>query len=435
MLTGLKPPVWAFVAMFAGIPVWWALGLSGFIWPLLAFPMAAWLAFQPRLRYPAGFGLWLLFLVFVLASGVGIDGPARLASYLYRAALYGSATVVLLFVYNVSEARLPTGRVARSIAVVWAATVAGGFAGLLLPTVEFSSLTQLVLPQSITSVPFVRSFVRPGFAETTVLLGYPVPRPRAPFNYTNQWGANLALLTPFLFFFLAHARRRATRLLAVALLVLSVIPIVVSLNRGLWLSLGVGVLYVALRLGLRGDLRALSAVVAFIAVLIALLVASPLGGLVSDRFDNPNTEGRAGLYQEAVDVVRDSPVVGFGAPLRGEDTSGGPSVGTHGQFWTVLVSQGVVGAGLYVAWLLRLLTATARARQERLWLHAVVLVAIVQLPFYAGLPAQLHLVMVAVAVVLRREQALSVPVRSSDVGHAARDLSAPAPAIAARAPS
>ena len=399
-----RPPVWAFVALFGGIPVWWALGLAGFVWPVLAVPMAAWLATRSHVRYPPGFALWLLFLVFVLLSGAGIDGPVRFASYVYRASLYGSATVLLLFVYNVPSTWLSALRVTRVMSVVWLATVAGGFAGLALTGVEFRSVTEALLPQSVSSVPFVKSFVRPGFAEASGLLGYPVPRPKAPFNYTNQWGANLALLTPFVFAFLTMTRRPALRVAGAFLVAVSLIPVVVSLNRGLWLSLGVGVVYMAVRLALRGDLRALGGVAALIAVLGALLVASPLGTIVVDRFANPNTESRAGLYVEAAEVVRESPVVGFGAPLRGEESPDGPSVGTHGQFWTVLVSQGLAGAAIYVVWLLTVLRATSRAPRALLWMHAVVLVAVVQLPFYSGLPAQLHIVMVAVAVVLREQR-------------------------------
>jgi hypothetical protein len=400
----VRPPVWAFVALFGGIPVWWALGLAGFTWPLLAVPMAAWLMTRPDVRYPPGFALWLLFLVFVLLSGAGIDGPVRFASYLYRASLYGSATVLLLFVYNVPSTWLSALRVTRVMSVVWLAAVVGGFAGLALTGVEFRSVTEVLLPQSVSSVPFIKSFVHPGFAEASGLLGYPVPRPKAPFNYTNQWGANLALLTPFAFAFLVMTRRPALRIAGACVLALSLIPVVVSLNRGLWLSLGVGILYMAVRLALRGDLRALGGVGALIAVLGLLLVASPLGTIVADRFANPNTESRAGLYVEAAEVVRESPVVGFGAPLRGEESPEGPNVGTHGQFWTVLVSQGLAGAVIYVAWLLTVLHATRRAPHGLLWMHAVVLVALVQLPFYSGLPAQLHIVMVAVAVVLREQR-------------------------------
>lgn len=405
---GRTPPVWAFYALFAGIPVWWALGLSGFVWPVLALPMAGWLALRPSIRCPPGFALWLAFLAFVLASAVALDSGERLAAYVYRASLYASATVLLLFVYNVGPEHLPRRRAVAAVCVAWLSAVLGGFAGLLLPGVDFRSVTELVLPASVTSVPFVQSFVHPGLAEVSVLLGYDVPRPKAPFNYTNQWGANLALLTPFAFA-LMHVASRRLRLATGVLVAASLLPIVLSINRGLWLSLGAGVLYLAVRSAFRGDLRALSRVLALVAFVGVLLTVSPLGDVVQDRLDRPNTEGRATLYSSAAEVVRESPVIGFGAPIESESPNS-PSVGTHGHFWTVLVSQGIVGLLLYVAWLARQLWATRRAGRDLLWLHVVVIIAVVQLPFYAALPAQLHILMVALAVVLREQPATGATV-------------------------
>ena len=409
-------PVWCYYALWLGLPVWCALGLGGFIWPLLAAPMAAWLVMQRRLRYPPGFGLWVLLLVLVLASGVAIGEPARLASYVFRAAMYASVTVLLLFVYNAPSARLPTRRAVQAMAFVWAVAVAGGFAGILFPGLEFRSVTEALLPQGVAGVPFIRSFVHPGFAETTALLGYPVPRPKAPFNYTNQWGANLALLTPFLLACLTATRRRGVRIALATGLTVSLVPVLVSLNRGLWLSLGVAIVYVAVRYGLRGDRRAVAGVVALLAVLVLVLAVSPLGDLVTDRFTvNANTESRTGLYQDAVSVVQKSPVIGFGAPVEAEGEPDGPSVGTHGQLWTVLVSQGILGLLVYLAWLATVLRATAGAPRDQLWLHAVVVVAIVQLPVYSALPAQLHIVAVAVALVLRDQHERQAELRRETV--------------------
>jgi len=35
----LLKPGWALFVLFVGFPIWWALGLGGFIWPVMAFPM------------------------------------------------------------------------------------------------------------------------------------------------------------------------------------------------------------------------------------------------------------------------------------------------------------------------------------------------------------------------------------------------------------
>ena len=54
-------------AMFVGYPLWWCLGLGAMSWFVFAIPMA-WALFRAeRIRVPRGFGVWLLFLAWVLA--------------------------------------------------------------------------------------------------------------------------------------------------------------------------------------------------------------------------------------------------------------------------------------------------------------------------------------------------------------------------------
>ena len=69
-------------------------------------------------------------------------------------------------------------------------------------------------------------------------------------------------------------------------LALSVVPIVFSLNRGLWLSLGVGLAYAAVRFGALRDTRRVMRVVGAVVVVGTLVAVSPLGGLVTARFSH-----------------------------------------------------------------------------------------------------------------------------------------------------
>ena len=73
--------------------------------------------------------------------------------------------------------------------------------------------------------------------------------------YSNGWGSTLGLLTPFFvldFFVLGSARRRRYGVLVA---VIGLVPIIMSLNRGLWLSVGVAFAYVALRRALQGNVK------------------------------------------------------------------------------------------------------------------------------------------------------------------------------------
>ena len=72
-----RHPGWPLVALLAGYPLWWALGFGDFVFILLAIPMAArmyaWRAHSLRpVRTPPGFGLWLLFLLCMLAGATAL---------------------------------------------------------------------------------------------------------------------------------------------------------------------------------------------------------------------------------------------------------------------------------------------------------------------------------------------------------------------------
>jgi hypothetical protein len=91
-------------------------------------------------------------------------------------------------------------------------------------------------------------------------------------------------------------------------------------------------------------------------------------------------------------------------------------IGTHGQIWLLLVSQGVVGASLYVGAQVLMLVKSRKAPPDSVgfWANTAMFVALVQLPFYSQIPVQLQLVMVAAALALRsRGQEPARPVASA----------------------
>ena len=71
----LLPPRWPLHALFAGFPLWWVLGLGGFIWLILAVPMAAWLLRQKTVLAPRGFTIWVAFLLWMFGSGTRSTAP------------------------------------------------------------------------------------------------------------------------------------------------------------------------------------------------------------------------------------------------------------------------------------------------------------------------------------------------------------------------
>src|SRR5688572_23655832 len=127
-------PGWPVYTLIFGLPVWWFLGLGSLIWPVFSIPMALWLWRQPNVRAPRRFGLWVLFIAWVFASVTQLTEGGQLISFGYRLALYTSAGILMLYVYNLDQRSMPQHRVIQMAAALWAMTIAGGFAALLWPT-------------------------------------------------------------------------------------------------------------------------------------------------------------------------------------------------------------------------------------------------------------------------------------------------------------
>jgi O-antigen ligase len=395
-------PSWPVVALFVAFPLWWALGLSSFICPILATPMALALAVRGRIHVPRGFGIWLLFVLWMAVSALKVDGADRLIGWAFRAVVYLSVTVLFLYVYNTPRQSLPIRRVALVMTAFWVVVVAGGYLGILFPEGGFSTVAEKLMPGGLLANSFVRDLVHVDFAQRADPTRGLATRPQAPFVYTNLWGSNFALLLPFVFIALPQLRRRLPQLLLLLLLVASLVPGFLSLNRGLWLSLGIGLIYAALRYALRGRVRAVAALLLLLGVAVSLAVALPVQQLLQGSKDE-TTSTRLALYQETIKKMQASPLLGYGAPRPSEDISGStPSVGTQGQLWMVLFSHGFPGLAFFLGWYVWVLWRSARAPTgAQLWLHVIVLIALVQLPFYGMLPTGLPVLMVAAAVVMR----------------------------------
>ena len=92
-------PVWPVAIAFVGFPLWWLLGLGDMAWPLFALVMFLVLARTKRLRAPRGFGMWMLFLIWMLCSMIQLDEFVRVIGFMYRFSLYMAATVIFIYVY------------------------------------------------------------------------------------------------------------------------------------------------------------------------------------------------------------------------------------------------------------------------------------------------------------------------------------------------
>jgi hypothetical protein len=401
--TSGRPAGWPLYLLFGLVPLWWVLGLGGLIWIALAVPMLATLVKLGRVRLPRGFGLWVAFLAWMLISATQLgNGTASPLAFGYRAALYLAITVLFVYVYNLPRASVPARRVVLLLTVFWAVVVLFGFLDLALPDARISSPIAGLLPVEIASNSLVQDLMNPRLAQVQDFVGYPVARPAAPFTFTNEWGGALALLTPIAIASLGLLRSYLARNLIRLLLVASLVPMVVSLDRGLWLGLGFGLVYAAVRVALRGNLKGLLAIVAFLSVIGALVLLTPLNQFVEDRLAHPHSNARRQtLAAGAISSWRGSPLLGYGG-TQASDNPNSPDVGTHGQVYLVLVSHGLPGLLFFIGWFLWAAWVSVRgASGLPLWAHVVLLIGLLECFFYNMLPTQLGLMMVAAALVMR----------------------------------
>ena len=426
----LLTPGWPLIAAFAGIPLWWVLGLTQLIFFVMAIPMVVYLLRLRSAATPHRFGVWLLFLVWLLfgALVLQVDAPgaiagtsmARYFTFGYRYLWYLIGTVAMLYVLN-TRTSMPTRRISTALSILFLTLVAGGYVGLLAPSLEFSTALELLIPRRFSSSGFVHDLVHARAAQVQTVLGGENARPSAPFAYTNTWGLGIALSVPF--FVVEWWRRKgAWRLSVVPLLIVAAVPIIASLNRALWLALMVMVVFVAIRVALAGRLVVLAGLLVMGIAAGVLIWASPLGDLVSERLANPHSnEGRANLGALSLrSVIEGSPLVGFGTTrdVAGNFSSiaGGatdscpgcspPPLGTQGHLWLLVFGAGIGGAILFLTFFVANVRRSLRAASLDSIAALCSLVAFfVTLPFYDSGGFGVFVALVAVGV-LAREQAV-----------------------------
>ena len=401
-------PVWPLWVFFAGFPLAWVLGLGAFIDQIAAIPMMTSLAVARHTRLPRSIGVWLLFLLWMLLSALEVSGSSRMIGFAYRASLYIAATVAFIYIYNTSPRRLPLTRVCAMAVTFLCFVIAGGYLGVVDPHGSLTTPFEHVLPASIVNNDLVGKLVHPPFAQVPEASNYfhLDPRPAAPFPYTNNWGANFALLVPFVLAWMMETTKKRTRLLLCVLLAIGLVPAAISLNRGMFLGLAVGITYAAVRFAMRGHGRALLGVIAVIGVILMAASFLHVGTRLNHRITSSSTnQGRTSEYSATYQETLGSPLLGYGAPASSTVTSSGPDLGTQGQFWTVMYSSGFPGAALFVLALLGFAWSTRRARSPAMiWIHTVPLIALTMITFYALIGPELVVVMTATGLALRDQQ-------------------------------
>lgn len=367
------PRAWPLPTLYVLFPLWWVLGLSHFIFLILAVPMAWELVRRRPVVAPTGFGLWLLFLVVGTAGGlllwvappgtVPVHGVGKLLPFGYRLAWYAAITIVALYILNLPERDLSSDKIVQLLGLMFVYTTLGGIAGLLVPNLSFPSALELAV--HVPRDNYLGSLIHPSLATASEFLGYDQPRPSAPFAYANAWGNNLGLFLPFL---IAGWLRRGAgwrRPVAAIALLVAVVPIAYSLNRGLWAGLIAAVVLISLRLAFLGRIRTLQVTMALLVGGGVLFVASPLYDTVTLRVNTPHSnERRETVATTVIGKTLDlSPVLGYGdtrmvsgsfASIAGGETPtcqqcAAPPLGTQGFMWRLVFTTGLLGTLLFLS--------------------------------------------------------------------------------------
>lgn len=372
-----KHPGWPLTALLVLYPLWWALGMGTLIVFVIGAIMTVHLVRRRNVLVPPGFGLWLLFLLSTVASMAMLHyNPAgtlvqsvthRLPTVAYNLVGLFSVTAILLYAGNLTEEEFPRRRLVRQLGFFFVIVVAGGILGIVAPRFQFTSPVEMVLPSSISQNVLVHSLVHPAASQLQSVFGYSTPRPAAPFGFTNTWGYCVAVLLGW-FIVSRFTGPRTHRIAGVVVLVLSAAPIVYSLNRGLWVGLGVGAVFLTFRLVARGNLAAIAALLVVLIGAAAVFAASPLGAIVETRLSHGQSNNiRTFTTIQTLDAVNHSPILGLGATRAalgsansiaigaksGCPRCGNPTLGSNGAIWAVLITNGWLGLLFYVGFFLR----------------------------------------------------------------------------------
>ena len=393
-------PLWPPLLMFGLMPLWWALGVWYFVWPVFGVVLFILLTTRGHIRLPAGTALWLVFLGIVTVSVTRLDKATSLVVFALRYGHLVTAFLVALYVYNLARDGTPWARIAQPLCLFWFAMVALGWLGVLAPTFSMPSPFELLLPQSVASERFITDVARLDSTEFNPLSSNPIYRPAAPYPYTNNWGTAYCFLVPFVLAYLSSVKRGVLRIGLLLSLPLSLVPAFLTLNRGMFIGLGAGVLYLLGREVVRGRVRLLLPVGAILLLAWIVTLFIPVLDMITDRTSTTDTNtDRFDLYVHTWAAVMQSPLLGFGQPNSVDTTTAAEPLGTQGMIWQVLYSHGIPATVcVYLLFAVIARRLAAAVTPAGLWLSALPVIAVVVTPFYSYIDPNMSVLFFGIAL-------------------------------------
>lgn len=384
MLLPPRLPRWPLLIMFGLVPLWWLAGAFYLIWPLFGAVLLALLMVRGRVPLPPATGIWLLFLALVLLSATQLPSPVSLLPFGLRLGCYVTALVVGVYVYGYARERADPAAALVPICAFWFGLVLLGWLGVLAPRFALTTSMEMLLPIGVASHPYMQDLVHISAAEYNHLSLNPIYRPAAPFPYTNNYGSAYAITLPCVVAYTMMRRGGFLRWALLGSLPLSLVPTFLTLNRVMFVSLGVGLAVLGVRAALRGNARVGASVFGVLVIGGLTTLVIPVAELITNRVESTDTNtDRLSLYAEVIRRIGDSPWLGYGAPVTVDTVTAQVPVGTQGQLWMVLFSHGIPALLCFLAWFVIVTRKSARARSAPgQWLAVVPVICLAQVPFY-----------------------------------------------------
>lgn len=363
------------MVVVAAVPLWWALGVEQFVYPVLLLPaLLAVLASQKRVRVGPVLVALLAFLVVYLASALFIVEDDRYLTFLKNLATYVTAVMLLLVVPAVAR----TWPEVRSLACALAVAMAvAGVVGLLAITGlvrgPFQSPFGALLPASVAATALGSNIVERSFGWVSWFAGVgSYFRVNSVFLWPTSYASAIALALPVMAFVAATSRRRLARLVWWALVAVVAVNLVFTTGRMAWLALVVAAVlwFVFTRMRTTWTTRvvtaALAVVVAAAAVVVdpGLLDAPQVVEQAVFARGSGSPTSRWTIYERTLEGFVERPLLGWGTErnIAGVSEAFIYPAGSHSYYLATLYRQGVLG---FVAFLVSWWTIWRATAQRR----------------------------------------------------------------------
>ncbi len=369
-------PLWDVAFVIAGLPLWWALGIEQFAYPVLLLPATLKvLVARRRVVTSPVLTASLVFLAVYLASALFIVEPERYATFAKNLATYVTAVMLLVVVPGSVRSWADARVLLRALAVAMAIAGAFGLLAVLgFARGSFTSPFGALLPSSLAATALGANIVERSLGWTSWFAGLGTYfRISSVFLWPTSYAPAIALTVPLIVFMAATSRRYGARFLWWAIAALLVVNLVFTTGRAAAAGLAVVALvwFVVVRARTTWWTRALVGSLVIVAAGATLAVEPDLPGVV-DRVEQVVFARGAGsptsrwtIYVRTLEGFVERPLLGWGTErtIQGVSDSFIYPAGSHSYVLGTLYRQGLFGFAAFalVWWTIWRSTAPARA--------------------------------------------------------------------------